>query len=86
MVHTSSVHESFRALSLTDFYPNPSNNQTSISYVASKNSFLEILDVFGKTVANIPLDYSGSLTIDTDKFKSGIYFANLIVDKSKNLS
>ena len=80
---TSSVHESFRALSLTDFYPNPSNNQTSISYVASKNSFLEILDVFGKRVANIPLDYSGSLTIDTDKFKSGIYFANLIVENQK---
>jgi len=82
---TSSIYESFRALSLTEFYPNPASKKTSISYVASKNSFLQILDVFGKTVANIPLDYSGSLTIDTDRFQSGIYFANLIVD-NQNIS
>ena len=82
---TSSFYESFRALSLTDFYPNPTSNKTTISYVASKNSFLEIFDIFGKNVANIPLNYSGSLAINTEEFKSGVYFAKLIVE-NQNIS
>jgi len=78
--NTSSITENKREIGLGDFYPNPSQNLTRISYVADNNSYLQILDILGNKIKSFDLDNSGSLEIPTTHFSSGIYFGNLISD------
>jgi len=79
--NVTSVIESERKTGLNDFYPNPSDNSTSIKYVAGNHSQLHIIDILGNTIKSFDLDYSGTLKIRTSDFSSGIYFGNLVIDK-----
>jgi len=72
--------ESKRKIGLTEFYPNPSKNATSIRYVADNNSQLHIIGILGNTLKSFDLDYSGLLEINTNDLSSGIYFGNLVID------
>ena len=67
-------------LKLNSFYPNPAGQSTSIEYVTSKDSYLNIVDILGNSIKKYNLDYSGKLNIDTRDFIKGVYFGNLIVD------
>jgi|TARA_B110000240_G_C13501636_1_gene454104 hypothetical protein len=76
----STIIESDRVLKLNSFYPNPAEQSTSIEYVASKDSYLNIVDILGNSIKKYALDYSGKLNIDTRGLLKGVYFGNLIVD------
>jgi len=78
--NSSSIIESDRVLKLNSFYPNPAGQSTSIEYVTSKDSYLNIVDILGNSIKKYNLDYSGKLNIDTRDFIKGVYFGNLIVD------
>ena len=77
----SSVNDTRKEIGLNDFYPNPSDGKTSISYNASKNSQFHIVDILGNKIKTFNLDYTGTLDISTNEFGSGIYFGNLVVNK-----
>lgn len=77
----STINELNHDLGLNDFYPNPTNNKTSIKYVAEKNAQFDLVDILGNKVQSFDLDNSGVLDIITSDFTSGIYFGNLIVNK-----
>ena len=46
----TSIEENQHQIGMNDFYPNPSDNKTSIKYVADKNSQLHIIDILGNKV------------------------------------
>lgn len=69
--------------------PNPANSWAAFDYKLPEDvslAFLEITDLFGKTVAKIELNQSqGQKLIDTRTFSPGIYFYTFKVD-SKHLT
>ena len=77
----SSVNDVSKLIGLNDFYPNPSDNKTSIRYSSGKNSQFYIVDILGNKLKTFDLDYTGTLDISTNEFSSGIYFGNLVVNK-----
>tara|TARA_B100000965_G_scaffold387426_1_gene390749 strand:- start:28 stop:747 length:720 start_codon:yes stop_codon:yes gene_type:complete len=77
----SSVNYIKKEIGLNDFYPNPTDGNTSIRYNAEKNSQFHLIDILGNKIKTFDLDYSGTLDISTDEFSSGIYFGNLVVNK-----
>ena len=77
----SSTNDISKVTGLNDFYPNPSDGKTSISYKAEKNSQFHLIDILGNKIKTFDLDYTGTLEINTEEFGSGIYFGNLVVNK-----
>jgi hypothetical protein len=67
--------------------PNPFNPQTTISFSfnteLTENTEIQIFNVKGQLVDNLPLTLSGvegSVTWNADKFSSGVYFYKLVND------
>ena len=77
----SSTFISYPDFELTEFYPNPSSNKTSIKYRAKKKSQLDIIDILGNKIKSYELNNSGHLDIKTSDLSSGLYFGNLVIDK-----
>ena len=42
----------------------------------------KITDVLGEQVLHVDLNFPGKIQLDVSDFSSGIYFANLIVEKN----
>jgi Secretion system C-terminal sorting domain len=69
---------------LSNAFPNPANNQTTIAYkinASSTNTKIILTDVFGKMLQTYSLtSNAGSLFIPTINYDEGIYFYSLIAD------
>ena len=77
---TTQVTESTREIGLNEFFPNPTNNKTSIRYVADNNAQMHLIDILGNNIKSFDLDYSGLLEFSTNDLSKGIYFGNLVID------
>ena len=77
---SSQISESVREIGLNEFFPNPTNNKTSIRYVADNNSQMHLIDILGNSVDIFDLDYSGLLEFSTNHLSKGVYFGNLVID------
>jgi alpha-tubulin suppressor-like RCC1 family protein len=65
-------------------YPNPFNNQTTITFsIEQKNCLINIKDVLGKTLKTI--NFSGKeFVFDREELNKGIYFVETIDDKKNS--
>jgi PKD repeat protein len=85
---TVGVNENVLENSNLNIYPNPSNESSTIFYHLSKagNAKVEILDVLGKKVFEVPAknlaegDYTISVSKQGENLRNGIYFVKLTVD------
>ncbi len=69
--------------SLSEAYPNPTNNEFALSYKinTAAESEVVIFDVCGKRIQETKLvDKAGTVKISTSQFVPGIYFYSLIVN------
>jgi hypothetical protein len=67
----------------SEFHPNPSNSLTSIDYDLKMGQIATIIvsDMLGSVVFNETIyDKEGSLSFDFSNQKSGLYFANIIIE------
>ncbi|MFT4601965.1 MAG: hypothetical protein ACI857_002151 [Arenicella sp.] len=58
-------------------YPNPAKNSFHIKTTLSAPSYIEIVTLDGKKVAQRYFGENGLITIDTDQFSSGVYYIKL---------
>jgi hypothetical protein len=63
---------------ISEFYPNPAKEHTTISYKSGENSNLRIIDILGNKVKDIHLSNIGTKHIYIGDLRKGIYFGNLI--------
>jgi len=63
---------------MSEFYPNPANEYTTISYNSKMHADLNIIDVLGNNVKEIHLSNVGSKNIYIGDLSKGLYFGNLI--------
>lgn len=65
-------------------YPNPTNNNTIVSYLLTDNfgiAEIIVMDVMGKTLLKQTLTRGNNeATINTQNLKAGLYFINLMID------
>ena len=65
-------------------YPNPAQNQINFKYSLNKKSYINIYNVVGKKINTINLDSNqGVYTLNTNKYNSGIYFYEFVVNGKK---
>ena len=65
-------------LLISDFYPNPAKEYTTINYNSIKDLRLNIIDILGNKVKDIHLINVGSQKIYVGDLSKGIYFGNLM--------
>ncbi|GAB5417173.1 MAG: hypothetical protein Crog4KO_20390 [Crocinitomicaceae bacterium] len=65
-------------------YPNPANDQVTVSVNASGDATLEIIDVTGKVVFNAPVTLeNGQATVNINAFDAGVYVFNLTTEEGQ---
>jgi len=65
-------------LLISDFYPNPAKEYTTINYNSINGLHLNIIDILGNKVKDIHLINAGSQKIYVGDLSKGIYFGNLM--------
>ncbi len=66
-------------------FPNPANDQVTVSVNANGDANLSIVDVAGKVVFNAPITLVGGQTkIDMSAFESGMYVFNLTTEEGQS--
>lgn len=64
-------------------YPNPFNNKATISFIREQNnSTIKIIDILGREIRT-QLFSGQQLVIEKDEITPGVYFIQIIVDKSR---
>jgi hypothetical protein len=74
---TSSIIKT-SAIVMSEFYPNPANEYTTINYNSAMNTHLNIIDILGNNVKVIHLSNVGSQKIYIGDLSKGLYFGNLM--------
>lgn len=65
---------------ISDFYPNPAREYTSLDYHFTEVSNLQIVDVLGNTVKDINLEESSNRRVYVGDLSEGLYFGNLLLN------
>ena len=74
----SDVKEVVYSEEIGSFYPNPTNEYTSLFYNVKGISLLQITDILGNVVKNIEMEGNGEKTIYVGDLHKGVYFGNLV--------
>ena len=77
----TSIKENLSA-TISNFYPNPASEKINFYYSSNESAELKITDILGEQVLHVDLNFPGKIQLDVSDFSSGIYFANLIVEKN----
>lgn len=83
-----SVTEMFKENLWLKCYPNPTNSSISISYILKKETkvHIEVKDISGRTIGNIPdaptVPGEHSLDFNLSRYSNGTYFVTLIANDS----
>lgn len=65
-------------------YPNPANDQVTVSVNATGDASLEIVDITGKVVFNAPVTLdNGQATVNIAGFDAGVYIFNLTTEEGQ---
>ena len=65
-------------------FPNPANDQVTVSVNASGDANLEIVDITGKVVFSAPVTLeNGQSTVNIDGFDSGVYVINVTTNEGQ---
>jgi hypothetical protein len=65
-------------------FPNPANDQVTVSVNASGDAVLEIVDITGKVVFNGPVVLeNGQTTVDISGFDAGVYVFNVTTEEGQ---
>lgn len=65
-------------------FPNPANDQVTVSVNASGDANLEIVDVTGKVVFSAPVTLdNGQATVNIDGFDAGVYVINVTTNEGQ---
>jgi len=72
----------------TEVYPNPANDQLTISFVGIPNNNIDIVvtDVNGKQLHSESIEtssYNEKLVLDVKNYMEGIYFVEIATDNQK---
>jgi hypothetical protein len=64
-------------------YPNPSNSSVKISFnknLKNSNSYIEVVNLNGEVIRNIPRRGGETIEISNDELQKGVYFVRYILD------
>jgi len=64
-------------------FPNPVSNKLSVHSKSGDIQNLELLDVFGKSLLNIPLQKNGINSIDMSEFSCGVYLLQITTEDNQ---
>ena len=72
------ISENKNQFTVSEFYPNPAKEHTTINYKSGENVYLNIIDILGNKVKTISLSNTGTQDIYVGDLSKGIYFGNLV--------
>ena len=77
---TTSINDQYKAISFSDFHPNPATTVTKMNFnlMQGQEAKLEIIDVLGSIVKeHFFVEEMGTTSLSVVDLKAGVYFANI---------
>ena len=75
----TSVFDKKEDFGISNFYPNPANSETNLTFNGTKAQ-LKIIDILGNEIKVLQLEEPGVKKIDLTDMSKGIYFGKLVIN------